>query len=90
MIAVYYPLKAHIYCTSRKSVMAIVILMIVMCKTSVPILFTGSAGKADGQHVCISFGSGSVLETLYSVIYALVYSIIPCCIICVLSTFTVK
>ena len=90
MIAVYYPLKVHIYCTRRKSAIAIVILLIIIFIIGLPVMLMGSIRTADGGDKCISFGSGSILETLFSIVAGLVYSIIPSCIICVFSTLTMK
>ena len=89
-IAVFWPLKAHIYCTRRKLILVISMLIVMMCVVDLPLLFTSYVSTLSGKHGCHSFESGSVIETIYLLFLAFVYCIIPFCIISVLNVLTLR
>ena len=89
-IAVFYPLKAHIYCTRKKTFFAILAVLIMISIFSLPTLLFSNIMKENIIYVCISVVSSSLLETLYIVLTTMMYSIIPFCIILVLNIQIVK
>ena len=89
-IAIFHPFKVHVYCTVRRSITAISLLVIVMCMIIFPLLFSSNISEVGGMTICYPFGSGSLLEILYNVFLACVYSIIPFCIISVLNILIIK
>ena len=89
-IAVFWPLKAHIYCTKRKSILTILMVIIIMCVVAIPRLFSCSIIIINGMNTCHSVGSGSPFATVHSIFNGFIYCIIPFFIISTLNILTLR
>ena len=68
----------------------IVILVVIMRIIHIPLFFTCNVHKVIGMYRCHSFGSGSLIEAIYSVALGFVYCIIPSCVISILNVMTLR
>ena len=89
-IAVFHPLKAHIYCTRRNASFAILALLVLMSIIHIPIFPMSHITKKNLIYTCHGFGSSSLLAMLFSLLTVIVYSIIPFCIMSALNIQIVK
>ena len=89
-IAVFYPLRAHMYCTRRNLLFTISILFVIICMFYVPILFIGHVTYVNTIYVCHGFSSEKSLISIYVFLVAMAYCIIPFCIISILNIRIVK
>ena len=54
-IAIFYPFKAHIYCTKKRMLVAVIIITILACTSQIPLFFTCSLvfiGKSKMRQFC--------------------------------------
>ena len=72
-IAVFYPLRAHMYCTKRNLLVTIAIVFVIIHMFYVPLLFTGQITHVNNMHVCNVFVSETLLISIYGVLIAMAY-----------------
>ena len=90
-IAIFWPLKVCIYCTRRKTLTMISILIAIMSVVNLPVFSASDIVKRHTGYQCYLLGYvDSQSEAIYILLYSLLYSIIPFCIILILNTLTVK
>ena len=74
-IAIYYPLKVHIYCTKKRFLIIITALTIFVCFGAMPYFFISAVVSSDEGHDCqIPFTSGLVVACSQHVCDILFYA----------------
>ena len=89
-IAVYYPLKVHIYFSMKRTYIAVSVTAILMCINSVYYVLAFKVFIIRGVTTCHLDKIDIELDFIFTIFNSLLYSIIPFCIITVLNILTVK
>ena len=88
-IAIYYPLKVHIYCTKKRSYIIIVTMTFFASVGAIPTFFISAVVSSGDSYDCqMAFTSGLVLA--YGIIILTFYSIVPSFIIAIFSISMIK
>ena len=83
VVAVFFPLKVHIYCSKRKTYSVLVTLFIIVSGIVVPIFGTCSVTTRDGRPICRTAGLNAKNDMIFILFIYSAYSILPFCIITV-------
>ena len=89
-IAVFFPLKVHIYCTKKRTYKTVLFIFALASMASAPFLFTCSVFNVGGLPVCRISGSDALYDLILTVTGCLFYSIAPCLIITILNILIMK
>ena len=76
-IAIFYPFKAHIYCTKKRMLVAVIVITILTCTSQIPLFFTCSLVFIGQRAKCVSFVSDTWSDMMFVVFLFLVYSFVP-------------
>ena len=88
-IAIYFPLKAHIYCTKKRSCLIVLALFIISCSWLVPMLFISKITLTDQGLSCTVIWNGP-LQMLFLTILLMFYSIVPALCIVLLNILIIR
>ena len=89
-IAIFYPLKAHIYCTKKRTLVTVIIITILACTSQIPLFFTCSLVFIGQRPRCISFISHTWDDMMFVIFHFMVQSFVPLIIITILNAFLIK
>ena len=89
-IAIFFPLKAHIFCTNRTSYIAILILTTLALMASAPFLFASSVLPVGDNFVCRLKSENPGTDFIVVIFIYLFYSIMPFFIITVLNISIIR
>ena len=76
LIAIYFPFKAHIYCTKKRSCVIVVVLFITSSLCMVPLLYISKVSFTDQGILCKVFWDGH-LQMIFLSLLSLFYSLVP-------------
>ena len=77
-VAIYYPLRIHIYCTLKRIYIVILLIIVVSCVTSIPYFFSCSVVVTNkGKGGCRSIGANDKLNLFNSITSFFLYVVIP-------------
>ena len=89
-IAVFFPLKVHIYFTLKRSYVLMVLIVMISCLGSVSYLFVVNIDVKDGYPYCQFKWTSVNIGLAHIILSGLLYSILPFSIITILNIFIVR
>ena len=89
-IAIFYPLKVHLYLTLKRMYLLICCLTLISCISKVYYLLRSYLISFNGIPVCILEGNNVRINLIFSILNGLLYSFIPFCIITTLNLLILK
>ena len=84
-VAVFYPLKVSVYCTKRKSVIAILVVTVLSGVGSAHTFLSCSVTSVNGIHSCHFLGAEVLGKLVFLWGYGLIYCVLPCIVVTVLN-----
>ena len=88
-IAIFYPLKVHIFLSMKRTYIIISCVGVLICISKVYHLFSSSIFTYSNMTVCY-IGANDKSDVIFSIVHGLFYSFIPFCIITVLNVKILK
>ena len=91
MIAVYYPLKVHIYCSITHTYLTIAAIAVSGCVLCSPVPILVSVSKVQGRPLCNILGTNFLLNTIFFFLGPFMFfSVIPFMAITILNTLVIR
>ena len=89
-IALYHPFKVHIYCTTRRTYLAILALVILSSTGCIPFFYSCSVSLNDQMPQCDSFGENVKYDIILISLILSLYSFLPFLLITVLNILMMR
>ena len=89
-IAIFYPFKVHIYCTKKRTYLAIITLIMIVCIGCIPTFYSCNVKWLDQQPQCQTSGNNAFNDFIFKCTVLPFYSIVPFLFIAILNTLILR